>query len=345
MKVKHAQLLHFSLIILLAVLSVAKVHSAVAVEQYEGAVALKASAMLPAEIVNNQLFTVEESVKNDGFTNTYTIHYGKHAFRVHSNIALYKLAMEIRAIEAMKQIEESDAFVDSLKESGVATVEGLKHLFTEPADTLESAASGISSLFSRAEESIFNSSPGDTEDSRLEQTIGFSNAKREVAYRYKVDVYSNNALLQEHLDRIAWAEYVGGLSLSVATMPIGGMAGATLAVSGTAKLLGEIIATLPPAELKLRNRETLATMGIDENLIDLFIEIPHMSPLQQTAYVMALEKMTNVQDKSLPLQVALQISDQNMARIMTSIMVMQAGYNTNISPVQALGSWPGFSLL
>ena len=302
-------------------------------EQYEDASNLKVSSFLPERLLKSDLYTIEDNVENDGFTNTYVVHYGKFTFPVSSNVALFKLIQEIQAIEAMEKVQQSDAFVSALKESGTATVEGLKNLFTDPADTLDGAVTGIGSLFSRAEESIFNSSPGETEDSRIEQTVGFSSAKREVAYRYKVDVYSKNPVLQEHLDRIAWAEYAGGLTLSVATMPIGGVAGITLSVSGTARLLGEIIATTPPAELKLQNRAKLTKLGIDENLVSLFIDNPHFSPLQQTAYVMALEKMKSTGDRSLPLQVALQVNDQNMARYMTAVMVMFAGYNEKISPI------------
>ncbi len=302
-------------------------------ELYEGTVTLKASAVLPKKILGSHLYTIQEKVTNDGFTNNYKVDSGQNSFQVTSNIALYKLLLEIEAIEAMKKVEETDAFVSALKESGIATVDGIKKLFTSPAETLEKAASGISSLFSRAEESIFNSSPGKSEDSRIEQAIGFSNAKREVAFRYNVDPYSQNKILQEYLDRIAWADYAGGLTLGVATMPVGGMAGATLSVSGTARLLGEVIATTPPAELKLQNREKLEKMGIDQELAALFIENPYFSPLQQTAFVLSLEKIKTAENKALPLQAALQVKDQEMAGTMTSIMVMFAGYDKKINSV------------
>ncbi|MCF6186145.1 MAG: hypothetical protein L3J49_01525 [Desulfobulbaceae bacterium] len=304
-----------------------------AAEQYEGAVVLKASSLLPQQFQNSTLFKIDERVANDGFINTYTVKSADGTTQVNSNIALYKLLREIEAIEAMKKIQESDAFIKSLKESGVATVEGIKNLFNDPGDTLDKAASGLGSLFTRAEESLFKSSPGESEDSRLEQTVGFSNAKRQVAYRYKVDVYSRNPILQEHLDRLAWAEYAGGFTLGVATLPLGGVAGITLSVSGTARLLGEVIATTPPAELKLQNRAKLAKMGIDENLADLFVQNPHFTPLQQTAYVMALEKMKTAKEQALPLQAALQVNDQDMARNMTAIMAMFAGYNERVSPI------------
>ncbi len=312
---------------------ISTVSPSVAADAYEAALNLKASDFLQQKFLQSTLYSVEEKIENDGFVNRYTVKSGVGTFHVNSNIALYKLLGELEAIDAMKRVEESDAFLTSLKESGVNTVEGLKKLFTAPGTTLENAASGLRSLFSRAEESVFNSSPGKTEDSRFEQTIGFSKAKRDVAHRYKVDVYSENKVLQQHLERIAWAEYAGGLTLGVATMPVGGVAGATLSVSGTARLLGDVIATTPPAELKLQNREKLGKMGIDADLADLFIENPHFSPLQQTAAVLSLEKTEAAANRSLPLQTALQVNDQDMARFMSAIMAMFAGYNKQVAPI------------
>ncbi len=64
-------------------------------------------------------------------------------------------------------------------------------------------------------------------------------------------------------------------------------------------------------------------------MADLFVQNPHFTPLQQTAYVMALEKMKPAKEQALPLQAALQVNDQDLARYMTAIMVMFAGYNEN----------------
>lgn len=300
---------------------------------YEAAATLRASQVLPQEVVHSKSYSIEEKVENDGFTNTYTVSSNNGKYTVRSNIGLFKLLLEIEAIEAMQRVEQSDVFVNSLKASGDATVEGIKKLVTDPGTTLQHAATGLSSLFGRAEESLLHSTPGDTEDSRVEQTIGFSQAKREIAYRYHVDVYSRNQLLQQNLDRIAWADYAGGITLGAATMPIGGLAGGTLTVSGTARILGEAVATSPPAELKRQNRKRLDRLHIDPALANLFIENPHYSPLQQTAFVMALEKIQAKRNVALPLHVAVHASNPESTSIMTSLMLMLSGYDKNITPV------------
>jgi hypothetical protein len=71
----------------------------------------------------------------------------------------------------------------------------------------------------------------------MQQMIGFSDAKRKVAIDLGVDPYTTNTVLQHELDGIAWASFAGGLTVKVATMPIGGGAGAALTVT---ELSGDI---------------------------------------------------------------------------------------------------------
>ncbi|MBM9513966.1 hypothetical protein [Desulfogranum marinum] len=102
-------------------------------------------------------------------------------------------------------------------------------------------------------------------------------------------------------------------------------------VSGTARILGEAIATSPPAELKVQNRKRLDRLHIDPTLVNLFIENPHYSPLQQTAFAMALEKIQAKRNIALPLHVATRASDPESTSIMTSIMLMLSGYDKHVS--------------
>jgi hypothetical protein len=332
MKRKFIVSSHF-LLIIFYVLLVFCCPAVWASESYEGNSTLQATSILPQKILNSKYYRIDEPVHNDGFTNTYRVYSNSGNYKVHTNIGLFKLLLEIEAIEAMKKVEESDVFVESLKESGAATVEGVKNLVNDPEQTFQNAATGLNALLGRAHESLFQSSPGESEDSRVEQTIGFSHSKRQIAYRYHVDVYSQNSRLQDNLDRIAWAEYAGGLSLGALTMPVGGLAGATLTVSGTTRILGEAIATSSPAELKLRNRNAMEQMRINPNLADIFIENPHYTPLQQTAFVMALDRIKTAKNRSLPLHIACYAANQESATLMTSIMLMLGGYHKNIEPI------------
>ena len=84
-------------------------------------------------------------------------------------------------------------------DSGEKTVTGISNLFVHPVDTIEGSVKGVGSVFNRAKEAV-TSTPSQSEDSRLEQFIGFSNSKRGIANRMGVDVYSTNKTLQAELD-------------------------------------------------------------------------------------------------------------------------------------------------
>jgi hypothetical protein len=130
--------------------------------EYEPAQTLKASDVLPKSFFKSDLYKVDQKVKNDGLMNTYKVTSKHGNFEVISTVALYKLIVEIEAIDAMKKIQESDTFTKSLKESGTGTVDGIKNLFSDPEKSIKGAGKGLTSIFSRAGESIFQSSPGDT---------------------------------------------------------------------------------------------------------------------------------------------------------------------------------------
>ena len=308
-----------------------------AAEDYEPARTLVASDILPESFFTSDKYKVEQQVKNDGLMNTYKVTSKYGDFEVTSTVALYKLIIEIEAIDAMQKVQESDTFTKSLKESGTNTADGLKHLFTHPVESAKGASTGLTSLFSRAGESL-HSSPGETEDSRMKQLIGFSKSKREIAQKYHVDVYSTNQVLQDQLNTLAWADYGGGMTLSIATLPLGGPASVVYSSSNAVRLLNDAIAVTPPSELKKQNRAKLTKMKIDPNLIDLFINNPHFSPRQQTYLVAALEAMSTASHREVALMVGLQAKDQDIAMDITTITMMQAGYNKNVAKIKDLYS-------
>jgi hypothetical protein len=58
-----------------------------------------------------------------------------------------------------------------------------------------------------------------------------------------------NPLLYDELGRLAWADYLGEISVGLAQNAIPGVGGILLSTSGTARLLNEVIVTIPSSEL------------------------------------------------------------------------------------------------
>lgn len=292
-----------------------------------------AHTLLEPDILKGRHHTVNDPVDNDGLFNRYTVTSDFGAFTATSTGSLKRLVHEFGAIAAMQQVETDDVALGALKQSGKNTVTGLKNLVIHPQDTITGAAQGVGSLFNRAAGTIGQRETTDAEDSKLQQVIGFSKSKGQIATRYGVNLYSRNAVLQDELDRLATADYLGGLSVGVATSAISGGAGLVLSVSGTARLLNEVINTTPAAELWLQNKRKLLAMGLDEDTVELYLNNPVYSPALQTTMTAALEAMNGVANRGLFVKVGLQAGDPDMARVITEITVMTAGYHKNVAPL------------
>ena len=295
--------------------------------EFEKPGTLKDLSFLEPELQKGKNFTVDNLVKNDGMFNHYSVTSPVGIFKASSTSSLKMLVREIEAIVAMKKVETDDTVVESLKQSGKNTVTGIKNLFTAPKETLEGAAAGVGSLFNRAKETIGKREVTGAEDSKAEQLIGFSKSKGKIASQYRVNVYSRNKILQEELERLAWADYFGGLGVGAATSFVPGVGGIALTASGTARLLNEAINTTPASELWVQNKTKLTAMGMNADTVELFLNNSVFSPALTTVMTAALESMKNVDNRELFIKVALQASTPDMARVITEIAAMSAGYN------------------
>ncbi len=306
-----------------------------AASEYEKPAVLSAAELLSRELLKGPNYTVAEPVQNDGLFNHYTVDSPFGTFTAPSTNALYFLINEINAIAEMKKVQTDDTAIASLKQSGENTLTGIKSLFTDTEDTLKGAASGVQSLFHRAKETIGSREVTGAEDSKAEQIIGFSKSKGKIATSFNVNVYSRNNVLQEELDRLAWADYLGGLGIGLATSAIPGVGGIVLTASGTARLLNEAINTTPASELWVQNRDKLLALGMDGDTVQLFLNNQMFSPALATVMSSALESMKGVGNLELFLKISLQANSPEVARVLTEMTVLYAGYHQHIKPLEA----------
>jgi len=301
-------------------------------DTYENSQVLEAQTVLAPDVIKGPNHEVDASVQNDGFLNHYVLRSIYGNYEAVSTSELKERVREIKVISEMKKIDTASTIKESVVESGQKTVAGIKNIVLHPSDTVEGAVTGLGSLFNRAKEAV-TSSPSQSEDSRIEQFIGFSASKRDIANKMGVDVYSANNALQSELDRLAWADYSGGIGMTAALSLVPGGAGTLVSVSGGARLLNEAINMTPPQELRKNNRQKLTVMDMNSDTIDLFINNTVFSPRHQTLIVAAMEKMQGASNKELILKVALQAHDRTMALIITQMALMFSGYHNRIEPI------------
>jgi hypothetical protein len=302
-------------------------------QAYESSSEFNASSILPAELVSGPHHRIDDKVTNDGFLNIYTIKTSFGDLRAVSTAQLKKYIAEINAVALMQEVSKTEEFVNAAKAGGKRVVTGAVDLVTSPVETISGAVSGVGALFKRAGESM-TTNRSDTEDNRLKAALGFSTTKRQFAYDFGVDPYSRNTILQENLDDLAWAGFSGGLSATAGLSQVPGGAGTAVTATSGSKILGEVFRNTPPSELRTMNRKKLVAMGVNDEVVDLFINNQNYTPREQTILVAALDSMKNTKNRSEYIKFAVLTDNADMALFRQRQAQMYAGYNKSISSVK-----------
>ena len=314
---------------------------AFAQQGYEPATVLSASKILPPELLSGANHRVQERVTNDGYLNTYQIDSKFGTFTVVSTAVLRKRIGEINAMVVMEKVQGSKEYVASIKEAGLDAMNSAMSLVTSPVKTLTGAVQGLGAAFSRVGESMTGAKRSQSEDSRLKDAIGFSTTKRQYAYQFDVDVYSENEKLQDMLNRISWAGYAGSLTWSAAMAAVPGGAGVAMTVVGTNKVLNQIFQTMPPVELRQQNLQKLNAMGVNPQVADWFLNNTIFSPREQTLFVHALGEMNGVADRGAMVRLSLSSQNPTIALFRQRQAQMYAGYNKSVTPLESFISLGG----
>src|SRR5215468_485505 len=135
----------------------------------------------------------------------------------------------------------------------------------------------------RAKESVQNVGKGGNDmgnGKRLQDAIGYSDKKREIALEMGVDPYTTNTVLQKQLDDVAWASWAGGFSFSVATLPISGAAKAVLTVTNLNSTVEDLLREKSPSELEEINRSTFRAMGASASDVGRILHGGAFTPTQ-----------------------------------------------------------------
>ena len=311
--------------------------------EYEQPGEFSAETILKPGQLSGPYHTVNDRVQYDGLFYRYTVNSPYGTFQANSTVALNILIHELGAIAVMKTVSTEDTAVKSIEQSGVKTVTGIKNLFTSPGSTLEGAAEGVGDLFNRTMETVGRRETTETEDSKFAQVVGFTKSKGQIATKFGVSIYSRNQVLQGELDRLGMADYLGGISVGLATSVIPGVGGLVLTTSGTARLLNEVINNTPPSELWVQNKNKLLGMGFDADTVELFLNNPVFSPALETVLVSALDSMKGAANRGIFIKIGMQASNPDMAGFITEIAVLSAGYHKNVAPLKSFAPMARFA--
>jgi hypothetical protein len=118
------------------------------------------------------------------------------------------------------------------------------------------------------------------------------------------------------------------------TMMIPGGVGIAVSVSNSSDLLGDVLRTKPPTDLRRMNRTNLQQMGVQTGAIDLLMANTHYPPSYQVALVDALGQMNEVSERSIFVKTAALAEDRDMAFFRQRQARMYANYHNKSAPIE-----------
>jgi hypothetical protein len=293
--------------------------------EFESPPAFRASKILPPELLAGPDHHIVERVINDGYMNIYTINSRFGTFTANSNEELRIRVGEVHAIAKFEEVSRSEQFAKGVGKAGQDVLASASGAIVAPVDTLKEAASGVKEIFSSASRALRGEGAGG-----IQETIGYARAKRQYAVAFGVDPYSTNQVLQEHLNRVSQAGYVGDVGAGAALGLVSGGAGIALSAAGHLQTFNEMVRDKSPEELHEMNEEKLRAMGVEPSVIELYLGNGAFSPTYQTAFVAILEEMDGVADRGEFVKVAVLAKDEDQALFRVDQARMYANYHKSV---------------
>lgn len=298
---------------------------------------LQASQVLRPEIVRGPHHLVMENIPTAGFLNQYSVQSDFGNYQIKGNALLAKRVHEINAMAALDKIEKSDEFKKALANTAKMPLHMVENLIDDPKGTAKQVGEGAKRFVHRAGE-MFQRKGKKTkeEDNAFQSALGFSKAKRKLAWNLKVDPYTTNAALQKKLDDVAWATFAGEFGLKLGMLAIPGGAGTAISGVSTSSTIAESIRDNSPVDLSAKNRAALTAMGVGEHMTDAFIETQDLSPTQQTVIVQMLSELGNVKGREDYLRMCLSSRSEADGIFFQRISQLMQAYHTKKSPIVSI---------
>jgi hypothetical protein len=294
-------------------------------------VILDAQNVLPKNLLQGENYKVEAKVKNDGLINNYQLTTDYGPLTVESTAELLIRITELKALVIMEEMDRKKVFGDALVEGVKAPVKGVVELVKSPIDTSKNIVKGTGEFLSNVGSSIFSDAPD--QDNVFKVALGYDAAKRQFAFEFGIDPYTDYDPVVDRLGEIARAAVAGGLTPKAAMAAVDNDVVLAMQISGTAYGMMQLVRDNPPNKLADINREKLKKMGVDESLSDAFLENYRYNPQEETILIGELESMKGVEGFDVFISKADLATEETIALSYRIRAQMMAGYHLNVTPL------------
>ena len=254
----------------------------------------------------------------------------------------------MQAIEALQEVQKSQAFQDSLVRAASAPVQLVQSAVADPRSTAESIGQGLGNVLGRAgflarsgAQSVADAS-ADRNAAAVPSTLppapageampsafngdpfGYNKARRDWARQLNIDPYTSNPVLRPLLDNASAASFAGSFAINSA---IGAVSMGANLVVGFDTDVRDAVWNQPAVDLTRQNESRLLAMGVSGRTTRDFLRNRWFTPSLQTALAIALASMGNISGMESVVQVASQVRGETHVRFFFESVRMLARFN------------------
>jgi hypothetical protein len=257
---------------------------------------LRASDVLPREILSGPNYVVRETVRNDGLVNTYDIETQYGLLTVESTDLLLKRIAELNALWKLQALIGPRIYAESFKDTALGPLRTVTGIVTGPEQTVKEVGTGVGNFFTKAG-AVTSDDPD--KDKLLNAALGQAAFRREFAFKLGVDPYTRYEPLQKELTKVSWSAAAGKLTVKAVFMAIPGVGRGVASLLVTADAMRNLVRDKTPPEIEKINRKTLYDMDVVDPLAGSFLSSTTYSPQEKTLLVGALASMAGVKDRGV----------------------------------------------
>jgi len=312
---------------------------------YENAPELAGGSVAPTSLLSGPLHGVAEPIAIENFFGRFEIDSQFGKFRVAGVNLLGVRVRELAAIQALNEVNRSEAFQQALARSAQAPVQFVGNAFMDPAATVENVASGFGTVLGRVGRLATTGAlaVGDTASDLVRpganappsvapteepaptsftgDPFGFNKARREWAKSLNIDPYTTNPVLRRRLDEVAQATFAGNFAVNATV----GLVVAPLQYAASFDtVVRDSVWNMPVVDLVAQNERKLRAMGIAGRPVRDFFRNRWFTPTLQTALVVALERLPKVRGRDAVIATATGIQGEARVRSLIGAVNMIA---------------------
>lgn len=283
-------------------------------------------------------YTLDATVRNDGLINYYILNTDYGRASAQSTAELEIRIAELNALVSLEKMKGTEVFKDSFVKGVKGTGEGLLELVKSPVETSKQIYEGTGQFFSNIGEAFVSDDPD--QDNAFKVAVGYDVAKRQFAYEFGINPYTDYAPAAERLGEIAQVATAGGITPKAALTAVGGGVAMAANVSGTMRGMQLLVRDNPPAKLREINRAKLLALGVSETLADAYLNNYNYDPYEETLLVGELEVL-KVKGVDTFLRRANMAKQKSTALYYRVIAQMLAAYHNQVDAAVALEETAG----